>query len=287
MEVKSGSVRTQAANTSTQSTVKLNLQICAAMVATKMPNPLEVSKVTRLLRNLQGQGLRRRVCPSGHRIVSWQAIKVRSDSKSTNSSRHSSSNSNSNSSSCHRSTKSTLIPGSSSLSKKRVPIASAAQTTTTRQNKRRQLNKEACLYNKWTTSTWIANWTWPRKAPTHTPIHNTWNKTRLATVIKDLSTRKWTPSLLIKPTRATDPEVKVTMKMEDLVVLKWTEIPAMITISSSNSSSNSKSNSSYRELSKEVNTQEGRSLEWQRKVTRWQLEVDRKANLVDVKFNLS
>ncbi len=158
MEVKSGSVRTQAANTSTQSTVKLNLQICAAMAATKMPNPLEVSKVTRLLRNLQGQGLRRRVCQSGHRIVSWQAIRARSDSKSTSSSRHSSSNSNSNSSSCHRSTKSTLIPGSSSLSKKRVPIASAARTTTTRQNKRRQLNKEACLYNKWTTSTWIASW---------------------------------------------------------------------------------------------------------------------------------
>ena len=192
MVVKSGSVRTQAANMSTRSTVKLNHQICAAMVQTKMPNPLEVSKVTRLLLNLRGRGHRRRVCQSGHLIVSWQAIRVRSDSKSTSSSRHSSSSSNSNSSSCHRSTRSTQTPDSSSLSKKRVPIVSAAQTMTTRQNRRRQPSKEACPYNRLTTSTWIASSIWRRKVHTRTLIPNTWSRTRLAMDIKDLSIRKWT-----------------------------------------------------------------------------------------------
>ncbi len=83
-----------------------------------------------------------------------------------------------------------------------------------------------------------------------------------------------------------DPEGKATMKMGDLVVHKWTEIRAMITISS-NSSNNKSNSSNYKEPSKEVNTQEGRSLGWQRRVTRWRLEGDRKANLVVARFNLS
>ena len=153
MEARLESVLTRAVNMSILSMARSSLQICVRIPTIRMLSQLVESKGTRSRLSLRGRVPRRKVCRKEHRIVSWQAIRARNVWKSTNSNRRSCSSNNSNH--CHKSTRSMLIQGNSSLLRKKVHIASVALTMTKPSRRKRLSN--ACPCNKLTTSIWIAS----------------------------------------------------------------------------------------------------------------------------------
>lgn len=119
--------------------------------------------------------------------ASWLVIRARSAWRNTNNSKPSSSSNNSNNS-CPRWIRSTPTVVNNSSLRKKVPTVREAQTMT--KVIQRRLSK-ACLYNKWTISTLIANWIWQRKVRIQMQIM--WSKIHLPMDIKAHSIHRWIP----------------------------------------------------------------------------------------------